>query len=287
MERLSLLRQITNLERILETLIDYSVSRRLNINAKKTEFIVFCEPSKNASIKNVALQLHSHSIKQKECVKYLGVQLDQNLNYQNEVKYILRKRACGIKTIYCVRDFLPTKNRLLLLNALVISHLQYSSILLSGISRSLSLTLEKQLNWGIKACFSRYKMDSAHDFRLHYRILSVRHLLDLKAVLFVWKWKYNLSPAYSRLQIATANLKTHDRTLNLTYHSFANSEQLKNSLFKRVVPLWNALPEKLNLGNQTYENVKKRLKTFFNEKFVNDIDRPQHSQKCWSEYRFK
>ena len=85
-------------------------------------------------------------------------------------------------------------------------------------------------------------------------------------------------PAFSWLQIATANLKTHERTLILTYHSFANSEQLKNSLFKRVVPLWNALPGKLKLGNQTYENVK-RLKMFFNEKFVNDIDRPQYSQK--------
>ena len=131
------------------------------------------------------------------------------------------------------------------LNALVISHLHYSSILLNGISRSLISTLEKQLKWGIKACFNRYKMDSAHDLRLHYRILSVRHLLDLKAVLFFWKWKYNLLPVFSRLQIATANLKTHERTLNFTYHSFANSEQLKNSLFKRVVPLWNALPEKL------------------------------------------
>ena len=278
---------ITNLERILEKIIDYFVSHRLNINADKTEFIVFCKPSKNASIKNVELQVQNHLFKQKECVKYLGVQLDQNLNYQNEVKNILRKMACGIKTIYCVRDFLPTKTRLLLLNALVISHLHYSSILLNGSSRSLISTLEKQLNWGIKACFNRYKMDSAHDLRLHYRILSVRHLLDLKACFFFWKWKYNLSPAFSRLQMATANLKTHERTLNLTYHSFANSEQLKNSLFKRVVPLWNALPEKLKLGNQTYEKAKKRLKTFFNEKFINDIDRPQYSQKCWSEYRFK
>ena len=131
-------------------------------------------------------------------------------------------------------------------------------------------------------------MDSAHNLRLHYRILSVRHLLDLKAVLFIWKWKYNPFPAFSRLQIATANPKTHERTSNLTYHGFANSEQLKNRLFKRVVPsLWNALPEKPKLGNQTYENVKKRLKTFFNDKFVNDIDRPQYNQKCWSEYRFK
>ena len=101
-------------------------------------------------------------------------------------------------------------------------------------------------------------MDSAHDPRLHYRILSVRHLLDLKAVLFFWKWKYNLLPAFSRPQTATANPKTHERTINLTYRSFANSEQLKNSLFKSVVSLWNALPEKLKLGNQTHENVKKR-----------------------------
>ena len=134
---------ITNLERILEKLIDYFVSHRLNINAKKTEFIVFCKPSKTSSIKIVQLQVHSHSIKQKECVKYLVVQLDRNLNYQNEVKYIQRKMACGIKTIYCVRDFLPTTTRILFLNALVISHLHYSSILLSGISRSLLLTLEK------------------------------------------------------------------------------------------------------------------------------------------------
>ena len=168
---------------------------------------------------------------------------DQNLNYQNEVKNILRKMVCGIKTIYCVRDFLPTKTRLLLLNAFVISHLHYSSILLNGISRSLISTMEKQLNWGIKACFIGYKMDSSHDPRLHYRISSVRHLLDLKGVLFFWKWKYNLWPAFSRLQIATANLKTHERTINLTYHSFAHSEQLKNSLSKIVVPLWNALPK--------------------------------------------
>ena len=127
---------ITNIERILEKLIDYFVSHRLNINAEKTEFTVFFKSSKNASIKNVEVQVYSHSIKRKECVKYLGVQLDQNHNYQNEIKNILRKEACGIKTIYCVRDVIPTKTRPLLLNAHVISHLHYSLILLNGISRS-------------------------------------------------------------------------------------------------------------------------------------------------------
>ena len=34
------------------------------------------------------------------CVRYLGVYLDQNLSFQEEVKHILRNLACGIKTIY-------------------------------------------------------------------------------------------------------------------------------------------------------------------------------------------
>ena len=67
---------ITNLERIVEKLIDYFLSHRLEINAEKTEFFVFCKPSKNVSIIYVELQVHSHFINQKECVKYLGVQLD-------------------------------------------------------------------------------------------------------------------------------------------------------------------------------------------------------------------
>ena len=71
---------ITNLERILEKLNNYFASHQLNINAEKTEFIILCKPSINTSMKNAQIQVHSHSIKQKVFLKYLDVQLDQNLN---------------------------------------------------------------------------------------------------------------------------------------------------------------------------------------------------------------
>ena len=56
---------------------------------------------------------------------------------------------------FALRDFLPTNARLLLFNALIMSHLHYSAVLLNGIIENLLTTLEKQLNWGIKACFYR------------------------------------------------------------------------------------------------------------------------------------
>ena len=65
--------------------------------------------------------------------------------------------ACGIKTLYALRESFPQKTLILLMNALVISHVNYSAILLSGISDNLITTLEKQLSWAVKACFNRKK----------------------------------------------------------------------------------------------------------------------------------
>ena len=107
-------------------------------------------------------------------MKYLGVYLDQNLKFQDEVKNTLRKMATGIETLYAIRDIFPIATRLLLLNALVLSHLHYSAILPTGIGGNLITTLEKKLNWGITACFNRSKFDHSTNLKIRHKILPVR-----------------------------------------------------------------------------------------------------------------
>ena len=82
------------------------------------------------------LKVHNQVISEISNVKYLGDYLDQNLNYQIEIKNILRKMALGIKSMYSFRDIFPQKTRKLFLNALVVSHLHYLAILISGISEN-------------------------------------------------------------------------------------------------------------------------------------------------------
>ena len=55
------------------------------------------------------LKVHNQVISAISNVKYLGVYLDQNLNYQIEIKNILRKMALGIKSLFSVRDIFPKK----------------------------------------------------------------------------------------------------------------------------------------------------------------------------------
>ena len=67
--------------------------------------------------KGVKLQIGKFIIEQATYVKYLGVFLDQCLNFQQETKNILRKMACGIKTMASINQPLSPKFKRLLLNS--------------------------------------------------------------------------------------------------------------------------------------------------------------------------
>ena len=110
----------------------------------------------------------------KKLVNVPRVYLDRNLNYQTGGKKIVQKMACSNTIIYYLRYSFPKQNRLLLIKSVVITHRQCSSVLLNGISQRLFSTSEKQMNWGIKACFNIYKMDSAQDLRIKRGKISIR-----------------------------------------------------------------------------------------------------------------
>ena len=86
--------------------------------------------------------------------------------------------ACGIKTLQSIKKPLPVKTRLLIMHALVISHLHYPAIVLKGRSANLMISMEKQLSWAVKTCCDRAKHDSSSDLKQKHNILPVTMFLD-------------------------------------------------------------------------------------------------------------
>ena len=120
------------------------------------------------------------------------------------------------------------------MHSLVLSHLHYSSILINGISQNLRSTLEKQLSWAVKACFHKKKYDSSRDLKLQYKNLPVGLFLDLKAVLYFWKYQNGLLPAFKHQEITTAKLKVLKRSILLVCNSMTNSSYWTKSFFKII-----------------------------------------------------
>ena len=76
-------------------------------------------------------------------MKYLGVIIDSELNFDGEVEKILQRMACGIKVLNTLSKSLPEKTKILLLNAIIISLLHYSALILIGFQNSLFTTQKK------------------------------------------------------------------------------------------------------------------------------------------------
>ena len=86
----------------------------------------------------------------------------------------------GIKTIYVIRKSIPQKLLIIVLNALVLSYLNNSPVIIHAIKQNLLVSLEKQLNWSLRATIFRKKIESVQDNKCSRNILPVNLFLITK-----------------------------------------------------------------------------------------------------------
>ena len=78
--------------------------------------------------------------------KSLGVKIDQNLKWDDNVQMISKKVASGISAIKHVRNFVPHETLLTIYRALVQPHFNYCSAVWGNCNKGLSEKLQKLQN---------------------------------------------------------------------------------------------------------------------------------------------
>ena len=101
---------------------------------------------------------------------YLGVIIDRELTYENQLNKVNSKMASAIISLYLVRYQVPLKTRINLFKSLVLSHVDLSAIFFQKLSSYSIDRINKQINWGKKVCFMKTKYDTARDLLLEAKI---------------------------------------------------------------------------------------------------------------------
>ena len=91
-------------------------SNKLSLNAKKTKYSCFHKPSKKDDISLMLPKwtISNHFIERQKFIKFLGVLLDENLNWKEHIKYTENKISTNLGLLYKAIPFLE-KNVLLAL----------------------------------------------------------------------------------------------------------------------------------------------------------------------------
>ena len=232
----------------IENITNYFQSHKLSINVDKTKFMILHGCKNKAKIQkldNIQLSVNETTIGQVFEAKYLGIVLDNKLALHTQTRNVLKNMAIGIKTIYTIRNFVPIKTRLLLLHSLVLCHLCYSAVLLNGINVTLLDSLNRQVNWAVKACCFKSKYDSSSELKIRHKILTAEHLIEYFSLISLFRLINNESEAFKNLTFPNFPLKFNERTNKFTINTGAKNqktEHIKKSFLNKTLNNWNTLP---------------------------------------------
>ena len=106
-------------------------ANKLTLHPSKTKFIYFNGDGKKSPVSLPPLVLNGHQIERvgEDCksksIKFLGLWLDENLNWGHHCSHVARKIQSTIAVIARLKRLLSPPTRLLVYNSLVRSHLEY------------------------------------------------------------------------------------------------------------------------------------------------------------------
>ena len=232
------------------------------INVDKTQFIVFSAPSKRKLTENLSLKVGNYQVNLTETVKFLGVNIDISLTFDKEINKILQKMATAIQTIKCIRDKIPLRTRILLLNTLVLSHLHYPCMLLNGCTQDNIEKLEKQIKWGIRIIMNLSKRDSVTLLRKQHKIPSARNIIEYRSAHYLHRLCRNDAPAFTHIRFPNSEFRYNHRTGTLLFPLTCKTDFLRKSFLFTSIRNLNTIIRTLFNRKLPYTLTKTLIKNF-------------------------
>ncbi len=253
-------------------------ANKMAVNVEKTKFIIFRthgkkidhneaiikfdanepgQPYNNEMVYQLERIHNEHADKCKRSYKLLGINLDEYLSYNMHINTLCNKLS---KSLYCInraKNFINAKSLKLLYFALIQSHLNYCSIILSGTSTQNINRIKKIQKKAIRTITkSNY---NAHTEPLFNRenILSYDNLVYLNSALFMHSIVYDYAPkAFENVWIKNdaRNIDYELRQNNIFELPYPRIELFKKSPVYSLSNLWNNLDDnKYQMNRYTFK----------------------------------
>ena len=246
-------------------LSNWFLSNKLSLNLKKTHYILF---GGRHVKEEVNIFINKIKIEQVTVTKFLGVYVDQKLNWKNHIDHISKKISSNLGVINKIKYKLNSKSLVELYNAMILPHLTYCLIVWGGASNSIlnSVTIlqKKALRLITKSTYN------AHTDPLFFNLqkLKLADLFKMQIATFVFNsHTHNFPPKldhfYNYFQFKSIFKPYHIRNIA----GAVDCEPFRTEVRKRCIrclgpSVFNPLPSSIKRLNSEYL-FKKQLKSLF------------------------
>ena len=98
----------------------------------------------------MVVRLRGQPVTRNENIKYLGVWIDDALNWSDRIEAIRQKCFAGLARLRRVRGTLPSVTKRNIYNALILLHLYYCCVLRQECGKALQVKVERIQNYDMR-----------------------------------------------------------------------------------------------------------------------------------------
>ena len=178
---------IAKIEKCIEEIGIWMTQNILKLNNDKTEFILMGTQQQLSKLENISLHINSDTIKPTDHVRNLGFIMDSLLKNGSHINKITSSSYCKLCDITRIRPSLDTKTAQLIVQALVLSNIDYCNSLLAGSSQYQLDKLQQIQNMSCWVICNIRKHDHISSAMKNLHWLRIPERIAYKLCLLVYK----------------------------------------------------------------------------------------------------
>lgn len=247
----------------LEKYQGWLINNKLQINLKKTTYMLFMQKNMNAV--DMHIKIGNETINRVDSAKYLGLILDENINWSKHVQHIEKKVVPMIGALYRCRDYLNNKTLKLIYNAYFLPIFSYLIPVWGTCGNTLINKTQRIQNKVVKILFNFSYRTSTDVVFKETGLLQIADILKIEQSKFLYKVINNNFKCNSQLEMVN-NIHTHDtRRQNTLYINNIRTNIALNSPLIRSIKTFNSLPQSIR-NSSDYNQYKNKIKMYFQQK---------------------
>ena len=242
----------------LEIVSNWLTANKLSVNISKTKYILFSYKNK---IEIPTIKIGQGTINSIDHIKFLGVYIDQHLNFNQHVNYLTNKISKSIGILHKVKYILPRDVLRALYIALIQPYFIYGIEAWFGATKTTINKLQILQKSCIRAINNlKYYDHTSHFFRLN-KILKLEDLNKQQIAIYLYKtlntdYDTNLSESLTTHREIHTHSTRHNTALVVPRLSRVKSQ---SCIEFRGTKIWNELPSHIrDLPSRTAFSIKTR-----------------------------
>lgn len=222
---------------------DWLKWKKLKLNVTKTKYMVVTRRL-NTDV-NGSIEIDGEEVQRVETMKYLGVMLDEKLNFNEHINYTIRKAARKFGVLCRIHRYLTTEAKIVIYKSIIAPHFDYCASILFLASKQQMRRMQILQN-KVMRLILRCDRLTPRVFMLDcLQWMSVRQRVEYNTLVFVYRVTQGMAPQYLRSTVVYGRDVHRYETRQAGDLRLLNFRKncTQNSLFYKGYGLFNQLPE--------------------------------------------